>query len=124
MIFSKIKPYLTILCVLAFVALLTHRHTLQQKLQQLQSDQRQAAIALQQALVDAERLRTQYLQIQQVVDEVAGQKQRLEKHSATLQQALLQSQRHTPCLTEPVPDTVTQQLRQRIVEVNALVDSN
>ncbi|AWH88031.1 hypothetical protein [Limnobaculum parvum] len=107
------------LAALCIVVLLLYCRWLSHQLNQLRSEKQQAVVALAEERAYSAKIRTQYLQIQEVMDGVAEQKQQSEKRTAVLQRALAQSQLESPCVAVPVPDAVTQRLRERVVEVNA-----
>lgn len=107
--------------VLLFIVLLSiYCSWLQNQLKQTRSENQRVSVALLQAQTDIANIRDQYLQIQQVVNYVEDQKIQLSQRAAELQQALIESQRKSPCAAEPVPDEVTYRLRQRAAEINSV----
>ncbi|MBK5072016.1 hypothetical protein I2492_03155 [Budviciaceae bacterium CWB-B4] len=107
------------LAALCIVMLLFYCRWLSHQLNQLRNEKQQAVVALAEERAYSAKIRTQYMQIQEVMDGVAEQKQQSEKRTAALQRALVQSQLESPCVAVPVPDAVTQRLRERAAEVNA-----
>lgn len=107
------------LAALCIVMLLFYCRWLSHQLNQLKNEKQQAVVALAEERAYSAKIRTQYMQIQEVMDGVAEQKQQSEKRTAALQRALVQSQLESPCVAVPVPDAVTQRLRERATEVNA-----
>lgn len=107
------------LAILCIVMSLFYCRRLSHQVNQLRNEQQQAVVALAEEQAYSAKIRAQYLQIQEVMDDVAEQKQQSEKHTAELQRALAQSQKGSPCVAAPVPDAVTQRLRERSAEVNA-----
>ncbi|MBK5072218.1 hypothetical protein I2492_04205 [Budviciaceae bacterium CWB-B4] len=103
---------------LCIVVLLLYCRWLSYQLNQLRNEKQQAVVALAEERAYSAKIRTQYLQIQEVMDGVAEQKQQSEKRTAALQRALAQSQAGSPCVNVPVSDAVTQRLRERAAEVN------
>lgn len=107
------------LAALCIVVLLLYCRWLSHQLNQLRNEKQQAVVALAEERAYSAKIRPQYLQIQEVMDGVAEQKQQSEKRTAALQRALAQSQLESPCVAVPVPDAVSQRLRERAAEVNA-----
>ncbi|QBH98426.1 DUF2570 domain-containing protein [Limnobaculum zhutongyuii] len=104
------------LCV---VMLLLYCRWLSHQLNQLKNEKQQAAVALAEERAYSAKIRTQYLQIQEVMDGVAEQKQASESRAKELQKQLVAAQANSKCFSVPVPDSVTQQLRERAAEINA-----
>ncbi|GKX63038.1 Uncharacterised protein [Pragia fontium] len=109
----------TALTGVCIVLLLLYARWLGNQLSQLRNEKQQAVVALAEERAYSAKIRAQYRQIQEVMDDVAEQKQESEKRTVALQRALAQSQLASPCVAEPVPDAVTQRLRGRVAEVNA-----
>lgn len=116
---TKIKLFSGLFVILLIFLLTVYSYGIKSQLKQVKSEKKLVVAALDQAQTDLAQLRAQYLQIQEVVNNVATQKQQLEKRTAALQLSLAQSQRQTSCSSAAVPDAVTQRLRERTLEVNA-----
>ena len=116
---TKFK-FFSVLVGITLIFLLTiYSYGIKNQLEQVKSEKKWVVAALGQAQTDLAAIRMQYLHIQEVINDVATQKQQLEKRTAALQLSLAQSQRETSCRSAAVPDAVTQRLRERTVEVNA-----
>lgn len=113
------KWFTVALAILCIVLLLAYCRWLNLQLHQLKNEKQQAVAALTEERAFSTRIRTQYLQIQEVMEGVAEQKRQSEKRTAALQRALAQSQQENPCAAVPVPNAVTQRLRKRVDEVNS-----
>ncbi|VEJ54611.1 hypothetical protein [Pragia fontium] len=122
MIFTN-KWITAALAGLCIVLLLLYARWLGNQLSQLRNEKQQVVVALAEERAYSAKIRAQYRQIQEVMDNVAEQKQESEKRTVALQRALAQSQVASPCVAEPVPDAVTQRLRERVAEVNAAAAS-
>lgn len=112
------KWFTAALAALCIVLLLAYCRWLNYHLNQLKNEKQQAVAALTEERAYSSRIRTQYLQIQEVMEGVAEQKRQSEKRTAALQRALAESQSKSPCTAVPVPVAVTQRLRERVAEVN------
>lgn len=115
----SLKNLIAVPAGICIVLLLLYTRWLSNELGQLKNIKQQAVVALAEERANSAKIRAQYLQIQEVMDGVAEQKRESEKRTAALQRALAQSQLASPCVAEPVPDAVTQRLRERVAEVNA-----
>lgn len=116
---TKFKFFSMLAGVTFIFLLILYCYGLKNQLEQVKGENKLVAAALTQAQADLAAIKAQYLQIQEVINNVATQKQQLEKRTAALQLSLAQSQRKTPCSDAIVPDDVTQRLRERTAEVNA-----
>ncbi|WP_140921097.1 hypothetical protein [Limnobaculum xujianqingii] len=118
MIFSNkwITAALGALCV---VVLLLYCRWLNHQLNQLRNEKQQTIAVLAEERAYSAKIRTQYLQIQEVMDGVAEQKQASDSRAKELQKQLVAAQANSKCFSVPVPDAVTKRLRERAAEVNA-----
>lgn len=115
----SLKNAIAVPAGICLVLMLLYTRWLINELGEVKHEKQRAVVALAEERAHSAKIRTQYLQIQEVMDGVAEQKQRSEKRTAALQRALAQSQLASPCVAEPVPYAVTQRLRQRTADVNA-----
>ncbi|WP_179038246.1 hypothetical protein [Limnobaculum xujianqingii] len=106
------------LASLCIVVLLLYCRWLNHQLNQLRNEKQQAVVALAEERAYSARIRTQYIQIQEVMDGVAEQKQASDSRAKELQKQLVAAQANSKCFSVPVPDAVTKRLRERAGEVN------
>lgn len=115
----SLKSLIAVPAGICIVLLLLYTRWLVNELGEVKNEKKQAVTALAEAQANSAKLRTQYLQIQEVMDRVAENKQQSDKNTEALQKALASAQKGSPCADVPVPDSVNQQLRDRASAINA-----
>lgn len=108
-----------IACGIVIIILLTGLKYLYYSYAELSRDYQDATKSLNAERAERERDREQFRQLQGVVDDAAKQKQVSDKRTSELQRQLTTAQIGNICVGIPVPDAVTQRLRERASAINA-----
>ncbi|PHI31178.1 hypothetical protein [Budvicia aquatica] len=115
----SLKNAIAIPATICLILMLLYTRWLINELGEVKHEKQRAVTALAEERANSAKLRTQYLQIQGVVDAIAENKQQSDKNTEALRKALASAQKGSPCAGVPVPDPVNQQLREQADRINA-----